>query len=203
MPNPFVIALGKAVQHLARLRGSGSAFPGLVVQKIEPAFAVGLLNQLPHGVVLVSGTNGKTTTTKIVTELLQSQGFKVFSNPTGSNFMRGVISALLAKVTLTGKLDANIAVLELDEAHAVRFVELVKPRYTLLLNVMRDQLDRFGEIDYTARLLATVAQNTTQAVVINREDSRLATLPATAAPPLAAQVYWYGLAPHLAPRFPQ
>ena len=58
--------------------------------------------------------------------------------------------------------------MELDEAHAVSFAEVIAPRYTLLLNVMRDQLDRFGEIDYTARLLAAVAQNTTAAVVINR-----------------------------------
>ena len=63
--------------------------------------------------------------------------------------------------------------LELDEAHAVKFVEIIKPRYSLLLNVMRDQLDRFGEIDTTARMLRAIAENTTETVIVNREDPRL------------------------------
>ena len=103
---------------------------------------------------MVSGTNGKTTTTKMVVELLESQGLKVFTNRTGSNFTRGVAAALLGEVDWRGRLDADIAVLELDEAHAVHFVNRVPPRYCLLLNVLRDQLDRFGEIDKTAAAAA-------------------------------------------------
>ncbi len=201
MSNPFVIGLGKLTQRLARLKGGGSAFPGLVVEKIDPDFAVDFLRRLPYGTVVVSGTNGKTTTTKIVTELLEAQGVRVFTNSTGSNFMRGVIAALLSKVTLSGKLDADIAILELDEAHAVHFVRRINPRFSLLLNVMRDQLDRFGEIDHTAGLLKEIALNTTETVVINREDSRLATIPQKNV--LKAKVSWFGLAPHLVERFPQ
>ncbi|MDR0888662.1 MAG: hypothetical protein LBM21_02050, partial [Coriobacteriales bacterium] len=185
---------------IVRLRGGGSAFPGLVVEKLDANYAAKVLGKLPYGVCVVSGTNGKTTTTKIVSELLESQGLHVFTNNTGSNFMRGVISALLRRVTLGGNLDADIAVLELDEAHAVRFVERIKPRYSLLLNVMRDQLDRFGEIDYTASLLAKVACATKKTVVINREDARLAAIPAHDR--LSADVTWYGLAPELRPKFP-
>ena len=188
MSNPFVIGLGKLTQKLARLKGGGSAFPGLVIEKIDPDFAVGFLRQLPYGTVVISGTNGKTTTTKIVTELLEAQGVRVFSNSTGSNFMRGVIAALLSRVTLSGKLDADIAILELDEAHAVHFVQRINPRFSLLLNVMRDQLDRFGEIDNTAGLLKQIALNTTDTVIINREDSRLAAIPQTTE--LKAKVSW-------------
>ena len=122
---------------------------------------------------LISGTNGKTTTTKIVVELLESQGLKVFTNRTGSNFTRGVAAALLGEVDLHGRINADIAVLELDEAYAVHFVKAIKPNYCLLLNVMRDQLDRFGEIDNTAKLLHNVAINTTKFVVLNRDDPRL------------------------------
>ena len=125
------------------------------------------------GVALISGTNGKTTTTKIVVELLESQGLKVFTNRTGSNFTRGVAAALLGEVDLHGRINADIAVLELDEAYAVHFVKAIKPNYCLLLNVMRDQLDRFGEIDNTAKLLHNVAINTTKCVVLNRDDPRL------------------------------
>ena len=195
--NPAVIAIGKTARVLARLRGGGgSALPGLVVEKIAPDFAPKVLGALPYGVVVVSGTNGKTTTTKIVTELLEKMGLKVLTNDTGSNFMRGVIAALLLKMTLGGRLDADIAVLELDEAHAVHFAKKVPPRFSLLLNVMPDQLDRFGSVEYTAGLLAQVACHTTGLVVANREDPLLAALAETA-PPLQARLRWFGLSPQL------
>lgn len=151
--------IGKAVRGASRLlRHGGSAFPGRIVEQIDPGFLARTLADLPYGVVLVSGTNGKTTTTRMVASMLETLGLKVFTNPTGSNFTRGVVSALLTEVPLSGRLDADVAVLELDEAYAVKFVQQVKPRFALLLNVMRDQLDRFGEIDNTARLLERVAE---------------------------------------------
>lgn len=165
--------IGKSVKKVAQLRGGGSALPGLVVEKIDPEFIRRTLEDLPQGVVIISGTNGKTTTTKIVVELLESVGMKVFTNRTGSNFSRGVAAALLNEVDIHGKLDADIAVLELDEAWAVKFVKMVQPRFSLLLNVMRDQLDRFGEIDTTAKLLEKIAAATIDTVVLNRDDPRI------------------------------
>lgn len=176
MPKHLVTILGKAVQKVAKLRGGGSALPGLVVERIDPDFIKHTLSELPLGVVVISGTNGKTTTTKIVVELLESQDLKVFTNRTGSNFSRGVAAALLSEVDIKGRLHADIAVLELDEAHAVHFVDKIPPKYSLILNVLRDQLDRFGEIDYTANLLRHVANATTNTVVLNREDPRIAGL---------------------------
>src|SRR6478609_11301388 len=152
----FSVPLGKLVRRVSRLRGGGSALPGLVVERIDPGFMQRTLSTLPLGVAVVSGTNGKTTTTKMVVELLEGQKLKVFTNRTGSNLTRGVAAALLGEITSRGELNADIAVLELDEAHAVHFVKTIQPRYCLLLNVMRDQLDRFGEIDATAKLLKTV-----------------------------------------------
>ena len=165
--------IGKSVKKVAKLRGGGSALPGLVIEKIDPKFIQRTLADLPQGVVIISGTNGKTTTTKIVVELLESVGLKVFTNRTGSNFSRGVAAALLDEVNIRGKLDADIAVLELDEAWAVKFVQIVRPRFSLLLNVMRDQLDRFGEIDNTAALLQKIAEATNDTVVLNRDDPRI------------------------------
>lgn len=176
MPKHLVTILGKAVRNVAKLRGGGSALPGLVVERIDPEFIKRTLATLPLGVVIISGTNGKTTTTKIVVELLESQGLKVFTNRTGSNFTRGVAAALLGEIDMRGKLHADIAVLELDEAHAVHFVDNIPPKYSLILNVLRDQLDRFGEIDYTTNLLRHIANATTGTVVLNREDPRIASL---------------------------
>nr|WP_240544167.1 Mur ligase family protein [Bifidobacterium sp. SO4] len=200
--NAFATPLiGKGVRWASRVtKHGGSAFPGKVIERIDPTFLARTLGQLPLGVVLVSGTNGKTTTTRMVASMLADLGLKVFTNPTGSNFTRGVVSALLTEVNLAGRLDADIAVLELDEAYAVHFVRQVKPRYALLLNVMRDQLDRFGEIDTTAKLLSHVAETTTGTVVLNREDPRIAALAAKA--PAGTEVRYFGLADGLKRYFP-
>ena len=192
--------IGKGVQSIARLRGGGSALPGLVVEKIDPQFVARTLAGLTHGVVVVSGTNGKTTTTKMVVALLESQGLRVFTNRTGSNFIRGIAAALLDKIDYRGRLTADIAVVELDEAHAVHFARQVPPRFSLFLNVMRDQLDRFGEIDHTANLLHSVALATTDTVVINRDDPRLNS--AHFRELLTASVMTYGVSELLQSKFP-
>lgn len=190
------ILLGKTIQKLTRLRGNGgSALPGLVIERTNPNFVRNILSKLPYGVVIVSGTNGKTTTTKIVTELLQAQGLKVFTNKSGSNFVRGVISAILKSIKLNGKFDYDIAVLELDEAHAVKFCEVVPINYALLLNVQRDQLDRFGEIDHTADLLQQVANAAQKTVALNREDPRVSKLH-------AQHAIYFGLSPAMLKQFP-
>ncbi len=167
----LAVVAGKATRAATRRRGGGSALPGLVVERLDPTFLRRALGGLPRGIVVVSGTNGKTTTTKQLTAVLRAHGVRVFTNPTGSNFTRGVISAMLGEVGSDGRLVADIAVVELDEAHSLRFARAVTPTYALLLNVARDQLDRFAEIDHTADLLGRLAEMTSTGVVLNRDDS--------------------------------
>lgn len=200
MQSILVTLIGKGIKRAAQLRGGGSALPGLFVEKIDPNFISRTLSKLPRGVVIISGTNGKTTTTKMVVELLEGQGLTVFTNRTGSNFTRGVAAALLGGVDTRGRLPADIAVLELDEAHAVHFVRTIQPNYCLLLNVMRDQLDRFGEIDTTAKLLHTIAKRTTDGIVINRDDPRLGN--ESFANGLSATIKTYGVSSDLLATFP-
>jgi len=200
MRDTLTILIGKLVRALARLRGGGSAFPGLVVEKIDPHFLKRTLSRLPEGVIAISGTNGKTTTSKIVVELLEASGLRVFTNSTGSNFSRGVIAAILQRVSVGGDLRADIAVIELDEAHAIPFVAQVPPKYTLLLNVLRDQLDRFVEIDTTAKLLARIAAATTDGLVTNREDALVRSIGEAEHERL--QVRSFGLAAPLRALFP-
>lgn len=183
--------LGKTVRGLSHLRGGGSSFPGLVVEKFDPGFLVRTLSQLPLGVLVVSGTNGKTTTTRMITQMLTKLGLRVFSNPTGANFVRGVISSLLPQISMNGRLDADIAVIELDEAYSVRFVRQVQPRYSVLLNVLRDQLDRFGEIDTTAKLLAHNVAAASGTVILNREDHLIRSLASFVKKP--ASIRWFGV----------
>lgn len=193
------VRLGKIIKKTMRLRGGGSALPGLVVEKINPQFLSTALKHLPYGVVVISGTNGKTTTTKIVVQLLRKAGLRVFTNPSGSNFTRGIVASLLSHVDNAGTLnDIDIAVLELDEAHAVHFAGTAPVDYTLVLNVLRDQLDRFGEIDHTARLLGEVIKKTTKGVILNRDDSLVQALHTEA----SAEVRYFGVSDELRHLFP-
>ncbi len=198
----FMPAVGKLVRAVSRaLHHGGSALPGKVVETLDRGFLARTLGSLPYGVVLISGTNGKTTTTRMVASMLRDAGLRVFTNPTGSNFTRGVVASLVQEMPVFGtKLDADIAVLELDEAYAVHFVNQIKPRYSLLLNVMRDQLDRFGEIDTTAKLLSSVARATKQVVVLNREDPRISALSKDVLTP--CKVKYFGLDDSLRSMFP-
>ena len=196
--NSLAVWVGKLTLLALRLIGRrGNALPGLVVEKLFPRFLPNAMSRLPHGVVVVSGTNGKTTTTKMVATIL-GERFRVLTNDTGSNFVRGAITATVERSSWSGRLSFDVAVFELDEAWAVRFADLVAPQRTLLLNVMRDQLDRFGEIDTTAGLLGKVASATTEYVVLNRDDERIAAL----ADRTHAAVTYYGVAPQLRPLFP-
>jgi UDP-N-acetylmuramyl tripeptide synthase len=192
------IWLGKLTLLALRVAGRrGTALPGLVVEKLFPGFLARRLSRLAQGVVVVSGTNGKTTTTKMVATIL-GQRYRVLTNDTGGNFVRGTITAVLADASWQGRTGAEVAVLELDEAHAVRFCQVYAPQRLLLLNVLRDQLDRFGEIDTTAQLLAKVARATTGHVVLNADDPRLVRIAAG----LAAEVSYFGVARALRPDFP-
>lgn len=190
--------IGKTILKALRLLGrKGSALPGLVVEKMHPKFLAGMLSGLPKGVIVVTGTNGKTTTTKIITDLLESQGLRVLTNKTGSNFVRGTVTTVVDKAQISGKLPYDIAVFEQDEAHAVHFVNQVKPRGVVALNIMRDQMDRFGEIDTTAKLLQKVVANATEWVVLNANDERVARL----IPDTNTTIVWYGHSKELQPSY--
>lgn len=166
--------LGKSIRMAIKLRkGSGQALPGLVIERLFPTYYRSMLQQLPEGIVVVTGTNGKTTTTKMVVELLRANGKRVLTNPTGSNLTRGINSMLIHQASSSGKLPFDVAVLELDEAYARLFAAETSVRWVLALNVTRDQLDRFGEVDTAASMIADTMAKATEGVVVNANDPRL------------------------------
>lgn len=192
--------LGKLLSSVLRVLGSGgSALPGLFVEKIDHKFMDRKLRQLPEGVVVVSGTNGKTTTTKLVAAGLRAHGLRVLTNPTGSNFVRGVISLIVQKTTITGKLPYDVAVLELDEAYGAKFVKWHQPQAVLVLNVMRDQMDRFGEIDKTAKFLGDITAAARELVVLNGDDPRVSNLSHKS----GTEAVYFGIDSKLRQLFPQ
>lgn len=167
-------SVGKSVRQLTKLkRTGGQALPGLVIERLFPKYFAAMLSQLPEGIVVVTGTNGKTTTTKMVVELLRANGKRVLTNPTGSNLTRGINSMLISQASTMGKLPFDIAVLELDEAYARLFARQVSVRWVLALNVTRDQLDRFGEVDTAASMIIDTMTEADEGIVVNADDPRL------------------------------
>lgn len=167
-------SIGKSLASITRLKGgSGQALPGWIIERLLPSYYADMLSQLPEGVIVVTGTNGKTTTTKMVVELLEANGKRVLTNPTGSNLTRGINSTLIHHAGFWGTLPYDIAVLELDEAYARHFVRKVAPKWVLALNVTRDQLDRFGEVDTAARMIGDTMRFATAGIVTNANDPRL------------------------------
>lgn len=172
------ILIGRVVRKLARWRkpGGGSAIPGVVVNAIAPGFLPRTLNSFPGGLVIVTGSSGKSTTTKMLVAALRAHGVSVFTNPSTANISQGLTSALLEQVSLAGRIDGDIAVLEMDEGHGALISASLTPRVVALTNVMVDQIDRFHDSEMVATMLAKIAARATEAVVLNSDDQYLVEL---------------------------
>ena len=148
------IALGKATATLSRLlrRGGGTTMPGRVARAVEPG-VVGLLSaRLPLGSVVIAGTNGKTTTAHVLAHIMRVLGQQPVHNRAGANLAAGIASALVEHTDLLGRPRGDLGIFEVDEATVPRVVPAIAPRVAVFLNLFRDQLDRYGEIDYIAGL---------------------------------------------------
>lgn len=172
----LAIAVGRLAGRLSRLFGrGGSAIPGLVAERIEPRTIERLASSIPEGVVVVTGTNGKTTTTKMLVSIMEAGGKRVLTNRSGSNLERGVASALIAGSSWRGEARAHVAVFEADEAAVRRLGPPLRPRLMVVTNLARDQLDRYGELDTAAGHIAAALEHVGEAV-LNADDPLVAGL---------------------------
>ena len=171
--------------------GSASVLPGAISRRLHPRFLTLLFEQVKKGVILVVGTNGKTTTSLLLRQILEEQGYKVTHNASGANLINGLITALLVDTQLTGKLETDYAILEVDENILPLLLQDCQPQYILGLNLFRDQLDRYGEVDTIARrwqgAIANLPLETT--IVLNADDPALAHMGSQ----LAQKVVYFGL----------
>lgn len=159
-------------------RGGGTTLPGVVLLKLRPNAVAEYATGLRHGAILISATNGKTTTTRLVVAAAEAAGLKVVTNAEGSNLERGVAAALLQ-----GARGADIAILEVDEAALPAVARSMQPRALLLMNLFRDQLDRYGELDTLVDIwrdlldeLAPPAGLQHTQLILNADDPNLADL---------------------------
>ena len=141
------ILLGKITSLILKLSGSGAtAAPGLFALKIDPNLIKKLSRKIKGGSVIISGTNGKTTTARLTFDILSSK-YKIIHNRQGSNLLRGIASTLIQKAPVFGKIDFDLGLWEVDEATLSAAIENLSPKKIVLLNLFRDQLDRYGEVD--------------------------------------------------------
>jgi UDP-N-acetylmuramyl tripeptide synthase len=173
---PIPIALEtaalRAAGSLSRLagRGGGTTLPGKLLWKLDPAAIDRLAQRLPQGSVLISATNGKTTTAAMVAEILRSH-VRVAHNSSGANLVSGVASALLRAG------DAELGLFEVDEAALPEVSRRVAPKAILLGNLFRDQLDRYGELEIVARRWREAVETVPGArLVVNGDDPQVGDL---------------------------
>jgi len=163
---------------------------------MRPQFLGRAVEMMPLGVVFVSGSNGKSTTTHMLVSILRAHGLSVFSNPSGANLPQGIASAMLANVPLDGRLREDVAVLEVDEAFGDRLAKQLTPHSVLLLNIQVDQLNRFYEPARVVGMLETFARAADRHLVINADDHNLVDLAARVSGRSAA-LSAFGVAPDL------
>ena len=165
-------AVARVAGKLSRLAGAGagSSLPGVILERFAPNFVARRASLLPDGCMVVSGTNGKTTTASMIRAILAESGLAVIGNTTGANLYRGVATSLLE-----APRSARMAVFEVDEGALPGLVPMLRPRVLVLTNVFRDQLDRFGEPERVASLLRRAADllPSDAKVVANADDPHL------------------------------
>jgi UDP-N-acetylmuramyl tripeptide synthase len=179
----LAVDAGKATRWLSRRlgKGGGTNYPGLVTQRIDPSALRDLAAAVPNGCVFITGTNGKTTTTRILADAMRRSGLEPLTNREGSNMTPGLATTLLTRSDALGALrvgERAIGIFEIDEGHLLPAIKAVQPRLVAFTNLLRDQLDRYLEIDWTAHLwreaLAALPESST--VVLNADDPQVAYL---------------------------
>jgi UDP-N-acetylmuramyl tripeptide synthase len=176
MRDGVAIAAGRLTAATSRaLRfGGGTTLPGRLAGAVSPGIVRRLSARFAHGVVLISGTNGKTTTARLLGGAIDAAGLVAIHNRAGANLISGIASALIEHASLSGEPRGDLGLFEVDEATLPAAIEATRPRAVCLLNLFRDQLDRYGEIDIIAGLWRrALEQLGDDAIVIFNADDPL------------------------------
>ncbi|WP_193193712.1 MurT ligase domain-containing protein [Nostoc sp. MG11] len=176
----LAVSVAKSVTFLVRLLrlGAASVLPGSIARRIEPRLLQLLSQQVKNGVILIAGTNGKTTTALLLCTILERKGYRIAHNSTGANLENGLMTALIENTNLVGTLDVDYAILEVDENIVPKVLTPLQPQIILCLNLFRDQLDRYGEVDTISKrwtkVISTLPAETV--VIPNADDPTLSYL---------------------------
>ena len=184
---------GQATGALSRItrRGGGTTLPGDVARAIDPRVLAKLSRDLTQGSLVITGTNGKTTTARLISWLLEGAGNQVVANRAGANLIFGATAAAVNSAGRDGKLRGDWGIFEIDEASLPKAVEEIQPKATLVLNLFRDQLDRYGELESIAKKIEKALSSLPEGAkaILNADDPRVAEIGLG----LPRKPLWYGL----------
>lgn len=172
----FWLALwtGKIAGIALKLLGkSGTTLPGFLAYRLDRGIIKHLIPSFSDGIIMITGTNGKTTTANILANILRTTGKKFAFNQAGANLVTGITGALLQSCNWKGKSRARLALLEVDEATVPKFCAEAIPDIAVITNFFRDQLDRYGELDTTIRLVKDALPEKTL-LILNADDPLVA-----------------------------
>jgi UDP-N-acetylmuramyl tripeptide synthase len=193
MRRTIAVLAGKATGALSRAsgRGGGTTFPGDVARAIDPSVLRRLAGDLTGGAVLVTGTNGKTTTSRLIAALLEGLPARIVANRAGANLIYGATAAAVAGAGFDGRLRADWGVFEIDEATLPAAVDEIQPKAVVVGNLFRDQLDRYGELELLAQTIQRALEKlpATSHAILNADDPRVGEIGLG----LRKAPIWYGL----------
>jgi UDP-N-acetylmuramyl tripeptide synthase len=193
---------GRAAAMLSRRlgRGGGTVIAGHLVPRIAPYALRDVTRSLANGSIVVSGTNGKTTTTRLLSHILRGAGMRPIHNRAGANLLSGLFTAVAQGTDWQARPQGDIGLFEVDEATVPRALEHIEPRVLLLHNIFRDQLDRYGEVHFVAHLWREAVQHLppTATVVVNADDPLVAELPSSSTYGIADPAVGTPALPHAA-----
>lgn len=187
------LAACKIAHWLSRRQGhKGSSLPGLVAQKLYPGTLRDLAAQVRRQIIIVSGTNGKTTTSNMIFGILRDAGYKTIANLDGANLAAGVTACFVNKARIDGKMDCDYAVLEVDEATIPAVFAELNAGIVVITNFFQDQLDRYGDLEQVVGIISNALQKKGKGItlVLNADDPLVAQLGSKTCVPAV----YYGLA---------
>lgn len=189
----LALSAGKLAGSTGRLLrvGGGTSFPGIVARRIDPGVLRKVVGASPARKIVVCGSNGKTTTCRMLTAVARSAGKRVTQNRTGSNLLPGVTAVAVNGASLFGRLDADVLVFEIDEATIRHAVPEIEPDVVIVNNIFRDQLDRYGELYAVAGALEQMINSLPPeaTVILNGDDPLVASF----APEAKAKRLYFGM----------
>lgn len=176
--NLILILLGKLIIKISQLFkiGSGSTWPGHIALILNDKFIEDIVNKNKNlKIIVIAGTNGKTTSTALLKFILQKSGKRIFTNSEGANLLNGVASAIIKNSNIFSKLKYDFAIFESDELNLPLLLKKISPDKILILNLFRDQLDRYGEVNTIVLkwLESLKTLSTKTEIFINGDDPQL------------------------------
>lgn len=167
----IAILAGKLAITFSRLAGNqGTDFPGRLARKIYPNILSELARNITGETLIITGTNGKTTTSNMIAEIMRENKSSYVHNRAGANMLTGITTAFIQASNLGGSRKFDYGLLETDEANVPLLLKEVKINAILITNFFRDQLDRYGELDYTINLIKEAVQDSQIELILNADD---------------------------------